>query len=168
MASGQKMLNTLFSGRRARRRSDAAPGAQDRVSSGWEDFGVGGGEGGSDWNCGGPEEVDQTAVWRSNSTGSSWPEGLVVVGACAGRDLGMGRSWGMVGRLEAWRAYCSARAEMHVVRVDSEMWKRSCRSSGEGCGAMRRWRRAAMLVSRWVREAERVVVQGAERLISTY
>src|SRR5688572_5445627 len=69
MASGQKMLKTPLRGRSDWRRAPLLlllPPTVDSVSSG-AILGVSGGDGGSDWNVGSSELVDQMAVRLSNS-----------------------------------------------------------------------------------------------------
>jgi hypothetical protein len=103
---------------------------------------VSGGDGGSDWNTGVSEFVDQTAVCRRSSScadvtgasgGKTWMAGRTGGAAETGADgdgvgellythlcLGIGISGGMPGRPAARRRYCPARAVMHLSRMASD------------------------------------------------
>jgi len=126
MASGQKMLKTLFLGRRDWRGlvSEGSVSLSSSSSSG-ESLGVSGGEGGSDWKVGRSELVDQMAVRLSKSTGSGRAGGGGGGGAGSNpmssarhtdRGRGIGISCGTA-RPVAKRRYCSARAVTQLMRI---------------------------------------------------
>lgn len=132
MASGQKMLNTLFLGRSwvvpvAPPISDGPPYADSASSI--TSSGVRGGDGGSDWKLGTGDVVDQMAV----SLSSSRYLGTVGKGSfdCRDeeRDFGNGISRGR-GRPIANREYSSDKARTVDIRTASDVWKISFRSSG--------------------------------------
>ena len=127
MASGQNMLKTLFFGRSKPvtcappppPTSDGAPPYVDSMSS-TTSSGVRGGDGGSDWNFGTGDVVDQMAVSLSSSRYLG-PGGTGSLD-CRDeeRDLGIGISLGN-GLPMASREYCSDKARTEDILTASDV-----------------------------------------------
>lgn len=133
MASGQNMLKTLTFGRR--RALPPLPPASECASMDTASLvtslgagGVGGGEGGSDWNGAWSVLRVIAVVILSSSTSSSLakpPECRDIGPLCRDRGLGTGRSLGMLGRPTAMRRYSSLRALTDTIRIDSDVCRMS-------------------------------------------